>query len=230
LLKVIDEEYTAHPYYGSRRMAAWLGRKGYCVNRKRVIRLYEILGLEAVYPKPRTSLLGQQSKKYPYLLRGMSIDRRDQVWSADITYIRLTTGFVYLVAIVDWRSRYILAWRVSTTMELEFCLDALDEALKAGKCEIFNTDQGVQFTAEQFTERLIRDGVKISWDSRGRALDNVFIERVWRSLKYEKIYLMELTTVPEAKEVIGEWFQFYNEGRPHQALGYKTPGEVYRGE
>jgi putative transposase len=228
LMKLIDRQYTARPYYGSRRMTVWLEGQGHAVNRKRVRRLMALMGLEAVYPKPKLSAPGQGHKVFPYLLRGVKIDRVDQVWSTDITYLPLPSGFMYLAAVIDWYSRYVLAWRLSNTLDGSFCLDMLDEALRRGKPEVFNTDQGVQFTAEAFTGRLLSAGVAVSMDGRGRCLDNVFVERLWRSVKYEDVYLKGYETVPQLQEGLGCYFPFYNQERPHQSLGYRTPEAVYR--
>ena len=208
-------------------MTAWLKRQGHDVNHKRVRRLMRLMGLEAVYPKPNLSKALREHKKYPYLLRDMVIERPDQVWSADITYIRLSQGFIYLVAIIDWYSRYVLSWKVSITMEKEFCMEALEKALISSKPDIFNTDQGAQFTSHEFTGLLNGAGIVISMDGRGRALDNVFVERLWRSVKYEEVYLNNYETVREAKERLTEYFHFYNTERLHQSLGYRTPREVY---
>ena len=185
LMRLIDEEYTRHPIYGARRMKSYLQNLGYAVNRKRIQRLYRLMGLEAVYPKPNLSKAVSEHKKFPYLLRGVRIDRRDQVWSTDITFIRLKYGFVYLMAIIDWFSRYVLDWELSISLEADFCIEALNRVLNIGKCDIFNTDQGSQFTSEGFTGLLLANDVKISMDGKGRALDNVFVERLWRSVKYE---------------------------------------------
>jgi len=228
LMNLIDEQYTAHPFYGSRRMAVWLGQQGEEVNRKRVQRLMRVMGLEAVYPKPRLSVAGQGHRIYPYLLRGVKIQRRDQVWSTDITYVPMASGFMYLTAVIDWYSRYVLAWGLSNTLDGSSSLEVLEEALGAGKPEIFNTDQGVQFTASAFTGRLESAGVAVSMDGRGRALDNVFVERLWRSVKYEDIYIWRYETVPELRRGLGRYFVFYNDERPHQSLGYRTPAAVYR--
>ncbi len=228
LMRLIDEQYTAQPIYGSRRMTAWLQRQGHAVNRKRVQRLMRLMGLEAVYPKPKLSTPGRGHKVFPYLLRDVSIGRVDQVWSTDITYVPLASGFMYLAAVIDWYSRYVLAWRLSNTLDGSFCLEMLDEALGRGKPEVFNTDQGVQFTAEAWTSRLLAAGVAVSMDGRGRCLDNVFVERLWRSVKYEDIYLRGYSTVPELRGGLGKYFPFYNEERLHQGLDYRTPGEVYR--
>ena len=229
LMRLIDEQYTAHPFYGSRRMAAWLGRRGEEVNRKRVQRLMRVMGLEAIYPKPRLSTAGRGHRIYPYLLRGVAVERRDQVWSADITYVPMASGFMYLAAVIDWFSRYVIAWRLSNTLDGSFCLEMLEEALGSGKPEVFNTDQGVQFTAAAFVGRLESAGVAVSMDGRGRALDNVFVERLWRSVKYEDIYIRGYETVPGLHRGLARYFAFYNEERPHQSLDYRTPGAVYRG-
>lgn len=227
-MRCIDEQYTNTPFYGSRRMTAFLVREGYEVNRKHVQRLMRVMGLEAVYPKPRLSGSHPEHRVHPYLLRGVRIDHPDQVWSADITYVRMRKGFMYLVAVLDWYSRYVLAWRLSNSLEVQFCLDALEEALQGGRDpEVFNTDQGVQFTSLEFTGRLERSGIRISMDGRGRVFDNIFIERLWRSVKYEEIYLKDYMEAGEAQEGLRRYFGFYNGARPHQGLGYKTPGEVY---
>jgi putative transposase len=228
LMRLIDEQYTAQPVYGSRRMTAWLQRQGHAVNRQRVQRLMRRMGLEAVYPKPKLSTPDRGHKVFPYLLRDVPIGRVDQVWSTDITYVPLAAGFMYLAAVIDWYSRYVLAWRLSNTLDGSFCLEMLDEALGRGKPEVFNTDQGVQFTAQAWTSRLLSAGVAVSMDGRGRCLDNVFVERLWRSVKYEDIYLRGYSTVPELRGGLGQYFPFYNEERLHQGLDYRTPGEVYR--
>ena len=227
LMRLIDEQYTKTPFYGSRNMTTYLKRQGYKVNRKRIRRLMEQMGLEAVYPKPNLSKSTKEHKKYPYLLRDVEVTRRDQVWSTDITYIRLKHGFIYLVAVIDWYSRYVLSWEISTTLDKEFCMKALNRALESGKPEIFNTDQGVQFTSLEFTGRLEAAGIQISMDGRGRALDNVFVERLWRSVKYEEGYLKDYQDVRIAKDGLGNYFQFYNAERPHQSLDDATPSEVY---
>jgi putative transposase len=229
LMRKIDEQYTACPFYGSRRMTVWLTNQGEEVNRKRVQRLMRVMGLEAIYPKPRLSLAGKGHRIYPYLLRGVTVERADQVWSADITYVPLPTGFMYLAAVIDWFSRYVVAWRLSNTLDGSFCLEMLEEALRSGKPEVFNTDQGVQFTAEAFTGCLETAGVAVSMDGRGRALDNVFVERLWRSVKYEDIYIRGYEAVPELHQGLGRYFTFYNHERLHQSLGYQTPAAVYRG-
>lgn len=229
LLGEIDAEYTRHPFYGSRRMVIFLQGKGHQVNRKRIQRLMRILGLAGMAPGPATSRRHPEHKVYPYLLRGMLIDRPNQVWSTDITYVRLARGFVYLVAIIDWYSRKVLTWRISNTLDSRFCVDCLEEALRCyGAPEIFNTDQGSQFTSEAFTDVLKDHGIKISMDGRGRALDNIFVERLWRSVKHEDIYLKGYVSLPEVIAGLTEYFEFYNTERPHQSLGYRTPDEVYR--
>jgi len=229
LMRLIDEVYTTWPFYGRRKITEELTRRGEEVNRKRVQRLMREMGLEAIYPKPRLSAAGRGHKIYPYLLRGVKIERPDQVWSADITYVPLPTGFMYLAAVIDWYSRYVLAWRLSNTLDGSFCLEMLEEALQGGRPEVFNTDQGVQFTAESFTGRLIAAGVAVSMDGRGRALDNVFVERLWRTVKYEDIYIRGYERVAELLGGLARYFTFYNQERLHQSLGYATPGEVYRG-
>ncbi len=228
LMRLLDEQYTRCPFYGSRRLTAWLVGEGEAVNRKRVQRLLRLMGLEAIYPKPKLSAAGPGHRVYPYLLRGVAIERPDQVWSTDITYIPLATGFMYLAATVDWYSRYVIAWRLSNTLDGSFCQDMLEEALRRGRPEVFNTDQGAQFTAEAFTARLVSAGVAVSMDGKGRCLDNVFVERLWRSLKYENVYLYRYETVPELEVGLRLYFRFYNAERLHQALGYRTPEAVYR--
>lgn len=228
LMRLIDEEYTRHPFYGSRRMVVFLGREGHAANRKRVQRLMRLMGLAGMAPGPATSKPSPEHRIYPYLLRGVQVQRPNQVWSTDITYIRLARGFVYLVAIIDWYSRRVLAWRVSNSMDTTFCVDCLQEALAQHGCpEVFNSDQGSQFTSHAFTDVLKRAGVAISMDGRGRALDNIFVERLWRSLKYEDIYLKGYGTVAELTLGLMEYFVFYNGERPHQALGNRTPDGVY---
>jgi putative transposase len=228
LMGLIDREYTARPFLGSRRLTEWLIGRGESVNRKRVQRLLRVMGLEAIYPKPKLSAAGRGHQIYPYLLRGVSIERPDQVWSTDITYVPLACGFMYLAAIIDWFSRYVIAWRLSNTLDGSFCLEMLDEALSGGKPEVFNTDQGVQFTAAAWTGRLEKAGVAVSMDGRGRWLDNVFVERLWRSVKYEDIYLWRYEAVPQLQQGLGRYFPYYNEARPHQSLEYRTPASVYR--
>jgi len=229
LMRLIDEQYTRTPFYGIRRMTAWLRGQGHQVNHKRAARLMEAMGLETIYPKPRTSQPSPDHRVYPYLLRNVAIGRPDQVWSTDITYIRLSRGFVYLVAVLDWYSRYVLSWEVSVSLDVGFCLDALDRALEKGRPAIFNSDQGCQFTSQPFTERLLSRDIRISMDGRGRALDNVFAERLWRTVKQEEVYLKDYETVPAAVANLKDYFQFYNRERLHQSLGYRTPEAVYRG-
>lgn len=229
LLELLDEEYTRHPFYGSRRMTKYLCGLGHKVNRKRAQRLMQTLGLVGMAPGPNTSKAHPQHKIYPYLLRGVDIIRPNQVWSTDITYIRLPHGFVYLVAIIDWYSRKILSWRLSNTMDAGFCVDCLEDAIRAyGTPEIFNSDQGSQFTSDVFTGVLIENDITISMDGRGRALDNIFIERVWRTVKYEDVYLKQYDCVQHLLLGLTDYFVFYNEERLHQSLGYKTPSVVYQ--
>jgi putative transposase len=228
LMRLIDEEYLRRPFRGSRGMTDWLRKQGHWVNRKRVQRLMGVMGIEAVYPKRRTSRSVPGHKVYPYLLRDVSITHANQVWSSDITYIPLPRGFMYLVAVMDSSSRYVLSWRLSNSMETRFCLEALEAALAEGQPEIFNTDQGAQFTSPAFTSRLESQGIAISMDGRGRALDNVFIERLWQSVKYEEVYLKEYETVDELYEGLLAYFRFYNQERGHQSLGNRTPCSVYR--
>lgn len=228
LLRLIDEQYTRRPFYGSRKMVTYLETRGHWINRKRVQRLMRILGLAGMAPGPNTSRPHPQHKVYPYLLRGVDVTRPNQVWSTDITYIRLAHGFVYLVAVIDWYSRRVLSWRISNTMDTAFCVDCLEEALQRhGNPEIFNTDQGSQFTSENFTGVLKDRGVAISMDGRGRALDNIFVERLWRSVKYEDVYLKGYSTPMELMIGLAEYFVFYNGERPHQSLGNLTPDAVY---
>lgn len=229
IMKRIDELYMSYPFYGSRNMRAVLNREGCCVNRKRIQRLMRLMGIQAIYPKPRLSIAGKGHKVYPYLLKGLLIDRPNFVWCADITYIRLAYGFVYLVAIMDWHSRFVLSWRLSNTLDTEFCLEALREALESGTPDIFNSDQGCQFTSEDHTGLLKDAGIKISMDGRGRAFDNIMIERLWRSLKYQDIYIKDYQTVMELIDGLDAYFRFYNYERPHQSLEYKTPAMVYFG-
>jgi len=228
LMRLIDERYTACPFYGSRRMTVWLTEQGEEVSRKRVQRLMRVMGLEAIYPRPRLSTAGKGHRIYPYLLRGVKVVRPDQVWSTDITYVPMASGFMYLAAVIDWFSRYVIGWRLSNTLDGGFCLEMLEDALRAGKPEVFNTDQGVQFTAAAFTGRLEAAGVAVSMDGRGRALDNVFVERLWRTVKYEDIYIRGYEAVPELHLGLGRYFRFYNDERPHQSLGYRTPAAAYR--
>jgi putative transposase len=230
LMRRIDAIYTERPFYGSRRVLVALQQEALEVNRKRVQRLMRLMGLEALVPGPHTSVPHPENPVYPYLLRGVKIVRVDQVWSTDITYIGLAQGWAYLVAVIDWYSRAVLSWRLSNTMTVDFCVEALEEALRHhGPPEIFNSDQGAQFTSPEFTGVLKKANVKISMDGKGRALDNVFVERLWRSLKYEEVYLKDYADVASAREGIGNWFRFYNGQRPHQALGNQTPMNIYRG-
>ena len=226
-MRLLDEKYTDTPYYGIRRMTAWLQSEGYAVNRKRVARLMRKMGLETLYPKPRLTQLNPAHRIYPYLLRGVAITRVNQVWSTDITFIRLHSGFIYLVAVMDWFSRYVLSWAVSITMDVSFCLEALEQALVRATPDIFNSDQGSQFTSLEFTGRLQAAGIRISMDGRGRALDNVFVERLWRTVKQEEVYLKDYRTPREASQELGRFFVRYNERRQHQSLKYRTPAEVY---
>jgi putative transposase len=227
LMTFIDRQYLRTPFYGSRRMTAWLRTKGHLVNRKRVQRLMGLMGLEAIYQRPHTSRPAPEHRTYPYLLRGLVIERVNQVWAADITYIPMARGFLYLVAVMDWVSRYVLAWRLSNLLDASFCIDALDEALSQGRPEIFNTDQGSQFTDEDFTSVLCAHGVAISMDGRGRFSDNIFVERLWRSLKFEEVYLKAYQNVAQARRGIAAYFNFYNNERLHQALGYRAPRQVF---
>jgi putative transposase len=230
VMRWIDEQYTATPFYGVERMTASLHRMGIVIGPNRVRRLMRVMGLEAIYPKPRLSVAGgPEHRIYPYLLRGVRIERPNQVWSADITYIRLAQGFVYLVAVLDWFSRYVLSWWLSTTLDAWFCLQALREALRMGRPEIFNTDQGSQFTSGDWIAELTKAGIQISMDGRGRAFDNIFTERLWRSVKYEQVYLSDYADVDDARRGLGGYFGFYNTARPHQGLGYRTPAEVHLG-
>jgi putative transposase len=229
LLRVMDEIYLSTPFYGSRRMTVVLRQRGYDINRKRVQRLMRQLGLQVIYPKPKLSQRHPDHKIYPYLLRNRTIERSNQVWCTDITYLPVLKGHFYLVAVMDWYSRRVLSWRVSNTLTTDFCLEALEEAIQEhGKPEIFNTDQGSQFTATAFTEYLTASGIQISMDGRGRYLDNIFIERLWRSIKYELIYIKTFETGIHLKEEVKHWFEWYNHIRPHQSLDYKTPEEIYR--
>ena len=227
ITNMIDEQFTKTPFYGVPRMTASLTKMGHQVNQKRIRRLMRKMGLEAIYPKKNLSKVHPDHKKYPYLLKDMVIDHPDQVWGVDITYIRLQHGFIYLVAVMDWYSRYVLAWDISTTMDIAFCTRALENALKISNPEIFNSDQGSQFTSNDFTGILEREGIRISMDGRGRAYDNIFVERLWRSVKYEEVYLHQYLTVPEARKSLNKYFMFYNTERIHESLGYKTPYEIY---
>jgi putative transposase len=230
LMRRIDEIYLKWPFYGSRRLTVELRGEGFAVSRKRVRRLMRMMGIEAIYQKPNTSRKHPEHKIYPYLLAGLEINRPNQVWCADITYIPMAKGFLYLVAVMDWHSRRVLAWRLSLTLESEFCVEALQEALRRhGKPEIFNTDQGVQFTADAFIKTLQARDIKISMDGKGRFLDNIFIERLWRSLEYEEVFIKAYNSVAEARRSIGAWVAFYNNERKHQSHGYRTPSEIYAG-
>jgi putative transposase len=226
-MRWLDREYTDRPFYGVRKMTVGLQLQGYAVGPKRVRRLLRAMGLMAVYPKPRLSLNPLAHKRFPYLLKGVAIVRPNQVWSTDITYIRLQTGFVFLAAVLDWYSRYVLAWELSITLEADFCVTVLERALAGQRPEIFNTDQGVQFTSAQFQAPLLAAQVRLSMDGRGRAFDNIFVERLWRSVKYEEVYIKDYRTVAEAREGLQRYFPFYNEQRIHQALDYRTPHDVH---
>lgn len=228
LMALIDREYTAHPFYGRRKMTIYLRGQGYDVNPKRVRRLMRKMGLDAIYPKPRTTVVDREHRIYPYLLRGVAITRPNQVWSTDITYIPMQNGFMYLTAVIDWYSRYVLAWQLSNTLDTHFCRDALQQALQAGPPDVFNTDQGSQFTSLAFTSLLEAAGIRISMDGKGRALDNIFVERLWRSVKYEDIYLNHYATVPALYAGLDTYFRFYNHERPHQSLENRTPAVVYQ--
>jgi putative transposase len=226
-MRLLDEQYTRTPFYGSPRLTQWLRQQGYRVNHKRVERLMGLMGIEAIYPKPRLSQPGLDHRVYPYLLSQIQIERPNQVWSTDITYVRMNQGFLYLVAILDWNSRYVLSWELSNTLDTRFCLAALDQALGQAHPEIFNSDQGVQFTSREFTGRLETSGIRISMDGRGRVFDNIFIERLWRTVKYEEIYIKSYRNVREAVASLEQYFQFYNRERIHQSLNYQTPHQVY---
>ena len=226
-MRLIDEEYTQTPFYGYRKMTARLQQHGYAVNPKRVLRLMRTMGLQAVYPRPRPSIPDPQHKKYPSLLRDVVVTRPNQVWSADITYVPMPVGFMYLVAIIDWFSRFVLTWQLSNTLDGLFCLDTLRLALQMGQPDIFNTDQGVQFTARAFTDQLEAADIRISRDGRGRAFDNIFVERLWRTVKYEDLYLKGYTTVLALENGLQDYFQFYNYQRPHQSLDYRVPADAY---
>jgi putative transposase len=229
LMRRIDEQYLKTPFYGSRRMAVWLTYQGLTVNRKRVQRLMRLMDIEAIYPRPRTTEIAAEHRKFPYLLRERRITKPDEVWAADITYIPMAQGYMYLVAIIDWHSRYVLAWKLSNSLESSFCMEVLEEALAGRRPGIFNTDQGVQFTSRMFTGRLEAAGVSISMDGKGRALDNVFIERLWWSVKYEYVYLHDHPTVSSLYQGLGTYLEFFNRERRHQNLANETPWDVYRG-
>ena len=230
LMGEIDRQYLETPFFGSRRMKAWLDRRGMPVSRQRVQRLMRAMGLRAIYRRPGTSRRAPEHPVYPYLLRNVRITRPNQVWAADITYLPMARGFLYLVAVMDWHSRYVLAWRLSNTLEAGFCAEALEEALTKGQPEVFNTDQGSQFTSLEFTQVLQEHGVKISMDGKGRYQDNIFVERLWRTVKYEEVHLKAYASVLEAQRGLEDYFRFYNGLRPHQALGYRTPAEVFYGD
>ena len=227
LMDLIDRQFTDTPFYGSRRFTAWLNRQGYPVNRKRIQRLMRLMALEAIYPKPNISKKGKENAIYPYLLKGIKIEKPNYVWSSDITYIRVGRGFVYLTAIIDWFRRYVLSWKLSNTLETAFCVDALNEALALSKPKIFNTDQGSQYTSKEFITPLKDNDIKISMDSKGRALDNIFVERLWRSVKYEEVYINAYQTARDAFKSLKQYFFFYNNNRLHQSLSYLTPAEVH---
>ena len=229
LMELIDRQYTKTPFYGIPRMTAVLRRRGYLINHKRIEHLMRKMGIMAIYPKPRTSIQNPEHKIYPYLLRQLEINTPDQVWCADITYIRMHRGFLYLFAILDWYSRYVIAWELSNTLDSLFCVEGLKRALQTTQPAIFNTDQGSQFTSKEFTGVLENQNIQISMDGRGRVFDNIFVERLWRSIKQEEIYLHDYQDGIEAFLSLEEYFKFYNEERPHSSLGYRTPGEVYHG-
>lgn len=230
LMRLIDKQYTQTPFYGYRKITVLLAQQlQQEINKKRVARLMTLMGLQAVYPRPKTTTSRREHKKYPYLLRGLTITRPNQVWCADITYVPMRQGFMYLVAIMDWYSRFVLTWQLSNTLDSFFCLDALDLALQFGQPDIFNTDQGAQFTAHDFTGRLEAAHIQVSMDARGRAFDNIFIERLWRTVKYEDIYLKEYDSVPALEAGLGSYFHLYNYQRPHQSLAYRVPADVYLG-
>ena len=229
LMRVIDETYLAHPFYGSRQMRDHLRLQGYRINRKRVQRLMRLLELEAIYRKPNTSAPHPEHRVYPYLLKGLVVDRPNQVWATDITYVPIRGGFAYLCAVIDWHTRRVLAWDLSNTLDATFCVQAVRRAMaEFGTPEIFNTDQGCQFTSAEFTQPLLAAGVKLSMDGKGRCLDNVFVERLWRTVKYEEIYLKSYTSLIEAHAALADYFEFYNERRPHSQLGRRPPAHVYR--
>jgi putative transposase len=230
LMRRLDEQYTRTPFYGVLRMTEWLRKQGHEVNPKRVRRLLRQMGLEAIYARPRLSIAAPGHRIYPYRLRGLPIVRPNQVWGTDITYIRMRHGFVYLVAVMDWFSRYVLAWEVSVTLDVSFCITALQWALSQGQPEIFNSDQGSQFTSELFTSFLLARGIDISMDGRGRAMDNIFVERLWRTVKYEEVYLNDYENVRQAIDRLREFFHFYNQERLHQSLAYRTPADIYFGK
>ena len=227
LMDLIDTQHTKTPFYGSRRLMAWLNQQNHQINRKRVQRLMRLMRIEAIYPKPKLTKRNAEHKVYPYLLRGVNIEKNDHVWSTDITYIRIGNGFVYLTAVIDWYSRYVLSWRLSNSLENTFCVEVLEEALSISKPEIFNTDQGSQYTAANFLKILTDSNVKISMDSKGRALDNIFVERLWRTVKYEEVYLKDYQSMKDAQSSLKDYLNFYNKERLHQSLKYKTPESIY---
>jgi putative transposase len=229
LMRLIDEQYLKTPFYGTRKMCVVLNEKGYRVNRKRVQRLMQLMGIEAIYQKPRTTWANQEHEKYPYLLEDLEVTRPNQAWATDITYIPMRHGFLYLVAIVDWFSRYVLSWKLSNSLDVSFCIEALGDALRLGKPEIFNSDQGCQFTSTDFTRILKEESIKISMDGKGRALDNIIVERLWRSVKYEEVYLKDYEQGSDAHNGLHRYFDFFNNERPHQSLRYKTPSVIYFG-
>jgi len=226
-MRVIDELYLKRPFYGAPRMTLWLMELGYQVNHKRVERLMRLMGLQALVPGPHTSRPHPEHVVYPYLLRGLTISAPNEVWCADITYVPMRRGYLYLVAVMDWFSRYVLAWELSNSLEAVFCLEALDRALESAQPDIFNSDQGSQFTSEEFTGRLLSAGVRISMDGRGRVMDNIFIERLWRSVKYEEVYVRDYEDGIVARRRLSQYFRFYNTERPHQSLGNRTPADLY---
>lgn len=227
LMRLLDEQYTRTPFYGSPKMTHWLRREGWPVNHKRVERLMRVMGLQAALPRASLIRNGKEHRKYPYLLGGMTIERPNQVWCSDITYVRMTRGFVYLAAVMDWFSRYVLSWELSGSLDSSFCVEALKRALRQGRPEVFNTDQGSQFTSEEFTDCLLSSGVRISMDGRGRCFDNIFIERLWRTVKYEEVYLKDYGDAHLAARSLADYFDFYNRERLHESLGYQVPEEVH---
>ena len=229
IMNAIDKEFMNHPYYGRRKMTLAMKKLGFEVGEKKVRSLMQLMGLEAVYPKPSLSKANKEHKKYPYLLRNLTVKYPNQAWAADITYIPMKIGFGYLFAIIDWYSRYVIEWDLSNLLDSAFCIEALDRSLQDTKPEIFNTDQGVQFRSNNFTQKLENNGIKISMDGKGRAIDNIFVERLWRSVKYEDIYLKSYETLKDVRQGLEEYFIFYNDKRPHQGIGYKTPAEAYFG-
>jgi putative transposase len=227
LMKLLDEQYMKTPFYGIRKMTAFLNRQGYQINHKRVRRLMKLMGIEAIYPKKHLSSANNEHKKYPYLLKDLIIDRSNQVWAMDITYIRLLKGFIYLTVVMDWYSRFIISWKLSNTLDVYFCIEALEEALTKSSPIIFNTDQGSQFTSSKFIDILEKSDIKISMDGRGRVFDNIFIERLWRTVKYEEVYIHNYEIVKDAYQSLNKYFTFYNTERIHERLNYATPEEIY---